>query len=199
MVFMEKKSEKNTGVKAMLRPNLIKIILVLIFAILILVVVLLPERAGNDEGTTQTTAGSQTTSQTTASGQALPELVIHSLEEQGEWVHVSTSYCDFVYPLAYSDLLEIDTVNNGDCVALVFMANLQDTTEPVYRLWINAKTGAYVGELTANGDTYSLYVEVIEPRQNLDSALLDSYYAAQETLNDVLQSMENSGSLRSEG
>ena len=183
---MEKNARNNNKKTTRDKLQLIKVVLIVILAALIMVVVLLPQESDSD------TEGTQPT-QTTTMPEKVPEMVVLSIEEQGDWMCVSTSYGDFRYPFAFSDLITIEAQSADDHVALCFYANINGSAEPVFTLWLNGQYGIFAGTLTASGVAYALNVEFIEPGEDLAQEVLGGFYAAQETLNDVLDSMVDSG------
>lgn len=203
---MRRKSHRRTADR--IRSQMIGLICVLslVLAVLLVIAALLPKNPADsaDVGTsgttdtTGTTGTTGTTSSTTAStpGASMAEMVVQSVEEEGQWVLVSTSYFDFRYPFAFSDLTVLEAENEQDHVALVFHALLQDTPEPVFTLWINREIGIHAGTLSAHGESYSVWVEVHEPREGLSANDVISFRAVQEILNDVLTSMVDSGAFQ---
>ena len=65
--------------------------------------------------------------------------------------------------------------------------------EPVYTLWINRDQGMFAGVLKQGNKKYRVTIEMYNPREDLDETQVPTFYAVQETLNDVLQSMGASG------
>lgn len=183
---MEKRSNKTTGKQYKIQPHLIKIVLGLILAVLMIVVVLLPKKAGENESTTQTT----TMSQTTTSAQALPDLMIHSVEEQGESVLVSTSYFDFTYPLAYADLIQMETKMQDDQARMEFTTRIDGETYPLYTLIFNGDEGISLGTLRIGSSRYHVSAVIYEIDEAIAKGWMNTFYAAQETFNDVVVSME---------
>ena len=170
------------------RRKILVIVLAVIFALLLVVALMLPDAPQNDGGATEAP-----TSGATAPAGGMQELIIQSLKEEGDLVLISTTYGDFSYPFAYSDLLVIDTLTEKDHVALLFKVNLVDSIEPVFTLWINREQGTEAGALQVENRSYPLYVEIIPAREDLDPGCRQSFNAAQELLNDVLRSLEENG------
>lgn len=123
----------------------------------------------------------------------IDEMVIRTVEEREDAVYVSTSYGDFTYPYAFSDLLVIEEVNEDSCVGLTVSVFLLGRNEPVYTLWINSDRGILAGMLQREEITYRVTMEMYDPRENLNEAYQSTFYAVQETLNDVLQSLAAGG------
>lgn len=123
----------------------------------------------------------------------MEKMVIHSVEEQGKLVCVKTSYGDFSYPFAFSDLVVMEPVNEESYVGLAFSAYIGGNCEPVYTLWINSDRGMTAGTLRVEDKTYSVTLEIMDAREDLDANSLSTFNAVQETLNDVLQSLAAGG------
>lgn len=177
--------ENNSGKRAKARFNRVIVTLIAVLLLLIVMAVVLPNNAGNEMGSTGTGE--------TTSTAPMAEMIIHSVQEQGEWIYVSTSYCDFRYPFAFSDLITVEACSEADRVALIFSAHMNETFEPLYTLWINGGEGHPAGFLSVDGQSYQMNVEFHSPRGDLVSEYLPTFYAAQETLNDVLNSMLDAG------
>ena len=191
---MDRRSTRRRRAHSQKRPVWLVMTLTVVLIALIVVAVWLPSLLKQDP-TQPTDPASNPTSSTPTGGahpESMEELIIHSVTEQGEWMCVSTSYGDFSYPFAYSDLMVINTISEETYVAFAMCANI-GSIEGVYNIWINQAIGTYAGVLTLEGKTYPVYVEFIAPRQDLDESALPSFYAAQETLNDVLRSWAEAG------
>lgn len=161
------------------RIIIITCVLVLVLAVLLVVAFL---SAGNkNEGT-----GTQ-------SSEPMEKMVLHTVEERGDAVYVTTSYGGFSYPYAYSDLMVMEPVNKTSYVGVAFFASIDGKNEPVYTLWINGRQGIPAGKLHVGDKTYSVTVEMNDARKDLAEKYRSTFYAAQETLNDVLLSMEAGG------
>lgn len=198
---MAENARKNTKEQT----NLLRIVLIAVLALLVIVVVLLPgnrDDGGQRSGTDQPTGNDQIsgTSQTTGSDQTtgaplVDELVIHSTREEGEWVWVSTSYGDFRYPYAFAELVAVEAKTEADRVALLFSACINGKNEPAYTLWIHKGVGTPAGLLAVQDRQVMTYVQFHSPDSSLGAEDMVAFYAAQETLNDVLQSMVDAGIL----
>lgn len=129
----------------------------------------------------------------TQSTEPLEKMVLHSVQEQGDVVYVTTSYGDFSYPFAFSDLIAMEPVNQGNCVGINFSAYIEGNSELAYTLWINGDRGMTAGSLRVGDQAYGVTLEIVDPREDLNEKYLSTFYAVQETLNDVLLSMEAGG------
>lgn len=191
---MNRESSKRNRSRSQNRNLWLVVALAAVFVVLIVVAILLPGLLGQDPTQPQNTTADPngSTQSTTSQPDPMDALIIQSVTEEGSLVLVTTTYGSFSYPFAYSDLLVINTVSEDDYVAFSMCANIGDV-EPVYNIWINHAVGTYAGVLTVDGETYPVYVEFISPRENLASGDLPSFFAAQETLNDVFLSWAANG------
>lgn len=123
----------------------------------------------------------------------MDEMMIDAVEEGEDAMYVTTSYINFTYPYAFSDLLVIEEVNEESCVGLTVSVFLQGRNEKTYTIWINSDRGMPVGALHRGEKTYRVSMEMYDPRENMSEVYLSTFYAVQETLNDVLQSMAADG------
>ena len=185
---MENKPDKNANAKVKSQPNLIKIIMILasILVVLIVVVAVLTIKAGNDNDTTQTTG----TTQTTTSAESFPELIVLSVEEQGEWVQVSTSYCVFSYPVAYADLIHFEARMLDNQAVIEFTTEIDGERYPLYTLIFNGNEGHYLGMLQIESSSYRVSYLSYEIDEAITERWEDTFYAAQETFNDVDASLK---------
>lgn len=142
---------------------------------------------------TRDTSGESGTQSGQQSG-AMEEMIMYTVEEQGDKVCVTTSYGDFSYPYAFSDLIVIEPVTEENCVGLAFSAYIEGKCEPVYTLWINGSRGVSAGTLHLEDKSFSVTIEMMDAREDLNADYLTTFYAVQETLNDVIQSMAAGGS-----
>lgn len=180
------------GTRGISKVGLIVIccILTLVLAALIAVAVgMTTDRA--QETPDETQKGNETQSDLIVG--SMDEMVIYAIEEREDVMYVTTSYGAFSYPYAFSDLLVIEEVNQDSCVGLIFSAFLEEKYEQVYTLWINSNQGMQAGSLHREDKTYRVSIEMYEAREDMSEIYISTYYAVQETLNDVLQSMEAGG------
>lgn len=183
---MERRHHRKKRKQIKIQPHLLKIVLGLILAVLIFVVVLLPKKAGENEGTTQTT----TMSQTMTSTPALPELLIDSVEEQGGRVIVSTSYFDFSYPLAYADLIYMEAKMQDGQALLEFTTNIDGQTYRLYTLIFGGDGDIPLGTLRIGDSRYHVAAVIYEIDGAITEGWVNTFYAAQERFNDVVDSLE---------
>lgn len=191
---MNRESSKRNRSRSQNRNLWLVVALAAVFVVLIVVAIILPSLFDQDptQPPSTTVDPNGSTQSTNSQPESMKELIIQSVTEEGALVLVTTTYGNFSYPFAYSDLMVINTISEDEYVAFSMCANIGDV-EPVYNIWINHAVGTYAGVLTVDGETYPVYVEFIAPRENLDSGDLQSFFAAQETLNDVFLSWAANG------
>ena len=135
------------------------------------------------------TAEVQTTAATEAHVQQ--ELVVESLEDQDDMIVVTTSFGQVKYPYAFADLIQVKAVNAEDMASLQFTALISGDEYPLYALHFGGSEGIALGTLEIAGEA--------EPRAVFaaffaadETALGDgasTFYAVQETFNDVVASL----------
>lgn len=179
---MDRTSGKRAKQQKRGSKSLLILILTAILAVLIVVALLIPKSTPDHPTGTNSTTG--------LSAQ-MEQMVIHSIEEQGELVRINTSYGTVSYPFAYSDLITVDPVTETGRVGLAFQVNLNGNLVPIYTLWIHGDAGVICGLLDINGVTYPVRMEFMSVPENLDQGHLLTFYAAQETVNDVITSLKD--------
>ncbi len=116
-------------------------------------------------------------------------LSITSVKEDGDWIIVNTSYMTLRYPFAFSDIIEVEAYNDESVSQLRFFSNLDDKRILNYVIYFNSDQGIPCGTLKLNGEI-PVSVELKEVPKKLSKEWISTYYAVQETFNDVLKSME---------
>lgn len=113
-----------------------------------------------------------------------------SMEEEEEWIVVNTEYGTIRYPFAYEDMIRIKPVKEAAYGAMEFYAQLPSGTYPIYTIWFGKEQGSPLGMIANKDGTYvDAFLEIFEPAKKLKDSDLTSFYAAQETVNDVLGSL----------
>lgn len=145
------------------------------------------------EQTAMTEVPETVQAQTTAATEthATQDLVIESTEEQGDMVVVTTSFGQVKYPFAFADLIQVRAVNEGTVASLEFTALIAQEEYPLFAVRFGGSEGIPLGTLEIPGEA--------EPRAVCaefysvdESALGDhagTFFAAQETFNDVVASL----------
>ena len=119
------------------------------------------------------------------------KLIIMSIEEEGEWVILTSSYGKMRYPFAFSDVIKTEAVNYGEYSQLKFSADVSEKTVPIYTLNFNHDSGIPAGELIlpVSGEKIGVSAEFFEP-EGLSEEEQSVFYAAAETFNDILDSFD---------
>lgn len=118
-------------------------------------------------------------------------LSIQSVTESGDWVTVKTSLITFRYPFAFSDIIEVEPFNSGVVSELRFYSKIDGKRILNYSILFNGSKGVPCGTLKNKEET-PVSVEFEEAPKKLSDDWLNTFYAVQETFNDVLKSMEES-------
>lgn len=152
----------------------------LLLTLLAVAVVMERENKNKTPGTSKPSA--------TNSG-AAKELLVQSVEEQGDWMVVNTTYGVIKYPFAFSDLIRIETENGSNDAKMDFSAFVGEEEVMLYTLYFNKNAGITLGSLTVDGEEYTVTAVIHDlVYANEDNRL--TYQAAQETFNDVAMSLE---------
>lgn len=118
------------------------------------------------------------------------ELRVESLEEVEDQVIVKTSYCEVRYPFAFSDVILVTAENQPESARLLFCASVNDAEYPMFSIIFGGTEGIPVGTLTLDdGTVLSVTAQVFAADESLEPDTLHTFYAAQETLNDVISSL----------
>ena len=130
---------------------------------------------------------------------AEPVLEILSSEEVGEYVFVTTSYGTFRYAFAFSDLVNIQTVTEGESETLMFYIMIGDTGAKLFTIRFDDTGAIKLGSVTvSDGTVRSVTADVYSAPDSLDADGRNTYYAAQETFNDVVSSLQENANFISE-
>ena len=122
----------------------------------------------------------------------LKELTVGELTRQGEITVGKTSYLEFEYPYAFSDLIGVTAINDDHQTALAFYAKLDGLDRPLYTIWFNGSKGQNVGAFDLQDGEKPVLVTVVfhKPAEELNQDWRTTFYATQETVNDVLVSIQ---------
>lgn len=127
-------------------------------------------------------------------GQQIGKLVIESVEEQGDQMVVSTSYCQVKYPYAFSDLIQVEAVNEEKGAALVFFSVIEGVRTDLYTISFGGTADIQLGTLKVGADTVAVRAQICKADEKLDQELQYVFVAAQETFNDVVASLSENSS-----
>lgn len=145
-----------------------------------------PESQGS--GTTADTVPA-----TTEAVYQLKELLVESVTEQEHDVLVVTTYGTVRYSYAFSDLIIVEAENFVDHVELKFGATIDDEVRNLYTLIFDGEEGIPIGTLQVDDDTYAVTAQFHDVSGISEDGMV-TFYAVQETFNDVVNSLsENEG------
>lgn len=121
-----------------------------------------------------------------------PELQILSTTEDNSWVTVETTYGTFRYPFAFSDLITVKADSNDASASLQFTADVDGEMTVIYTIYYNEENGHPCGTLKLAEDEDPVTVSVVfaELPADMPEASKPTFFATQETFNDVLTSMK---------
>lgn len=121
----------------------------------------------------------------------LKELTVGEYIRDGETLVVSTSYLNVEFPYAFSDLVRVEAVGQGNQRGLEFSAKIAGEDRELYTLWFNGKDGQMVGSFDPEDGKGPVVVTLafynVDPQLQGDDRT--TFFATQETVNDVLASM----------
>ena len=115
--------------------------------------------------------------------------IIMSIHEQGEKTIVTTQYGKIMYPFSFSDLIHVVPKRTETCELLEFYGKLEHGEYLLYTLWLGKEQGTYVGIVKDRaGEPVDVYLEMAPTPSDLQGWDENSFFAAQETVNEVLSS-----------
>lgn len=122
----------------------------------------------------------------------LKELTVEALTRDGKSMVVRTSYMNVEFPYAFSDLIQVEAINESNRTALTFSARINGADRKLYTIWFNASVGQPVGKYDLQNDQppVAVSVEFFQPDGKLSEDDRKTFFATQETVNEVLSSME---------
>lgn len=131
---------------------------------------------------------------TLATEVVLPEavLAVESVTEQGDMVIVQTTYCDVKYPFAFADLIGVEAEEEK----LNFVLQLSGEEHLLFAICFQEGEGIPLGTLAVEGkeEPVAVWAQIGTADEAALGDNVSTYYAAQESFNDVLASlMENEG------
>lgn len=167
-------------------------VLGVVLAVLIVMLIGMNRDTAPEEQIPGTTAGSVPTT-TAAAEPKMKELLVESVTEEGAAVFVKTTYGMVQYPYAFSDLISVEAATFEDYAVLDFCATLEDTAVKLYTLMFNTGEGIPVGTLLVDGETFVVTAQ-FHDAIGIGNDSMVTFYAVQETFNDVVNSLsENEG------
>ncbi len=115
--------------------------------------------------------------------------MIFNISEQNHLVIAATEYGKIQYPYAMSDVIRIVSARYSDYASFEFRGTLDDKEVLFYTLWIGKVQGMSAGfAVDRGGNLHGVYFEIAQVPKGLRESDLNTFFAAQETINDVLNS-----------
>ena len=117
----------------------------------------------------------------------IDDKMIFNISEQNHMVIVATEYGKIQYSFAMSDVIRIVPIRYSDHASFEFRGILGDEEALLYTLWIGKDQGTPAGFATdRSGNLHETYFEMAKAPKGLQESDRNTFYAAQETINDVL-------------
>ena len=110
-----------------------------------------------------------------------------------EDVQIETPYCTLTIPFAFSELVAVEHTENEAGDSYVFSAQLEERSVEVYTIQFlkgDADQGELFGTISTKDGSVSVTYTAAEPDDTLQGEDLEAFYTAQETINDVFQSIQ---------
>ena len=123
-------------------------------------------------------------------GQEDTKLQILSSVENNEWIVVETTYGKFCYPRAFMDVMAVETavVSGEEC--LKFMSEIDGISTVVYTIYYDSNEGVLCGhQVLPNDEEVNVSVVFEDAPAKISDDWKTTFYAVQETFNDVIVSM----------
>ena len=122
----------------------------------------------------------------------LKELTVGEENRRGETMVVDTSYLPVEFPYAFSDLIRIHPINQDHQTALSFCALIAGEEQELFTIWFNGKDGQMVGTFDLKDGKKPVPVTLVfySPDASLQGDDRVTFFATQETVNDVLNAMK---------
>lgn len=124
-------------------------------------------------------------------GDPIRGLSIQAVKEEGDRVLVETNYGTVEYPFAFSDVIQAEALNLGSATALELSADLGDGIYPMMRIWFNRDEGIPLGTLMLDGQEVTVSAQLYGAPKGLSQDRRNTFLAAQECFNDIVNSMMN--------
>ncbi len=118
-----------------------------------------------------------------------PALSLNAHTEKGDVVEIDTTYCTLSFPFAYSDLIEEELVDKDGRTAIDFYAVLENERYPIYTVSFSGEGDIALGTLHLDGWDCEVRASIADEATELDGDNMISFRAAQETFNDVWNSL----------
>ena len=116
--------------------------------------------------------------------------LLHSVEVDENKVNVSSAFGNIEYSSSFVDALQIIPKQEKEQNILEFQGVLAYGTYTTYTFIFDSDSIDALGRITDdNGNPFYVHLKMAEPPEGLSKSDLDTFYAVQETVNDVLDSL----------
>ena len=117
-------------------------------------------------------------------------LILESVAQEEDRMVVTTSYGRLYFPFAFSDVIRVCTAEQTEPETLLFSAYLEETEYPLFSIVFGSAEGIPVGTLTPeDGTALSVTAHIFSADEGMEPGMQQTFYAAQESVNDVIGSL----------
>ena len=99
---------------------------------------------------------------------------------------IQTAYGEIAYPYAFSDVIKVNTKKINAVTEYIFVLVTDDFSEELYTVSFGEGKGVLIGKTSENVE---VYMEAYLTEKPLSEDTETTFYAAQETINDVIASI----------
>ena len=159
------------------------VLMLLVCIVLVIVSVAITAFVTSRSGTTENVSEKKIVQEDT-------KLQIISTVENNEWIVVETTYGRFCYPRAFMDVIAVETavVSGDEC--LKFMSEIDGISTAVYTIYYDSNEGVLCGhQVLPNDEKVNVSVVFEDAPDQISDDWKTTFYAVQETFNDVIVSM----------
>lgn len=180
---MEKNSKKK---KASMQRKVLMAVNATLSVVLVLLIVVLIFLIQGD--THENVVPNATEDSTPVELSNMKELLVERVTKHEDAMIVETTYGTVKYPYAFSDLINVEAKTFKDYAVLEFSAAIDDTDYKLYTLFFNGEADMPIGKILVDGKTYAVTAQFHDVSGISDDDMV-TFYAAQETFNDVVNSL----------
>lgn len=125
----------------------------------------------------------------------VPEFTINSSFEDNDCIVLETTYGDFRYSKSLTDIICFETSNTGNFSQLDAFVVINEKKVLAYTIYFNKNKGTYCGifNLNENYKSIAVYITFEQLSSSIPAESENSFYAVQDTVNDVISSMRENG------
>lgn len=153
------------------------------------------EPAAVPEESEEETVPEETAEDTEPTEPTEPEVRTFSVEwmEEDDRIYVTSQYGTLAYSAAFSDVVQVRGVYDEDVAVLKFEGLIGDAAVELFDIRYGETEGELLRQVqTESGETVDAYLTIHDQPQGLSEDDLNTFYAAQEILNEVMASLMES-------